>query len=847
MKFIDELIQKAKSDKYLTGLINKAEINYGVHVLRKSDEVLLTNKEYVDLLRFADILSRDNENSGRNLAFKIVSILFPFYTTDDYFIFIANSVLVKLGNFPSLELVMKKVMDNSYDTLEVFLDKRMKEEYQRVPGTNKVFTDSQYKLFERIKDSNHYSFSGPTSFGKSFIMDAFINYVIEEHHAIDNIVVLVPTRALINQVSKRLKNQIRHEQYKVMSHPLVPTMYKSKNYKYIFVFTPERLIAYLSEKSNPSISYLFIDEAQKIIATKDSRAPLYYQAVSMAERKSIKLYFASPNIPNSEVFLKLFDKSTDEQMVVRETPVAQNRFFIDFVDKTEIMFTESGADYLFEHFGEYKDLNELLCKIGKDNKNIIYCNGIEDTIKYALSFAKKLCTREDSRIDEVINLIQKYIHKDYYLIDCLKKGVAFHFGRLPQRIRERVESLFADKAIDYMFCTSTLLEGVNLPAQNIFILNNTIGTKKFTDIDFWNLAGRAGRLSKELSGNIICVRLDDNKWKTKDDALNMIRWKNIQKVEPTIMKGEDNFYKNLENALTDKPFTRKKPTQNEVEVWNHYANIVYYQEIAKADSLLKSNYMKKNYKTAKKVLSEISRNNRVPENILERSTNIKPTYQNKVLEKMEVGTKAFPEEITSATCLVMLNKMYDQYRWDVEESKGKNALVRDREQLKYYAALMYTWLSSKPLNMIIGNMINYYKRKGEIWHQNEKYRFDPNNQEQINWVINALIGDIDNALRFKIKNYFTNYYLLAESKNGRAMAGENWADYLEYGTTDKIIIDLQNVGLPRHIAVMIKDNYEDVLVYDEGELIDIDYKKLLKVIDINEYSHEYKELQELIG
>lgn len=86
-----------------------------------------------------------------------------------------------------------------------------------------------------------------------------------------------------------------------------------------------------------------------------------------------------------------------------------------------------------------------------------------------------------------------------------------------------MEALYEQKAIDYMFCTSTLLEGVNLPAQNIFILNNTIGLRKFTDVDFWNLAGRAGRLSKELSGNIICVRLDSNKWNVKESDMDMIR------------------------------------------------------------------------------------------------------------------------------------------------------------------------------------------------------------------------------------------------------------------------------------------------------------------------------------
>lgn len=847
MSFIQELANSALKDDYLQKLIEKAEHIYGLNFLKKSVDDFLSEKEYLDIMRFADILSRDINCEGRNMAYKIISILYPFYKDDEYYKFICNSVMTKLGNFPSLGLIMEKDDAGRYDTPELLLDKQLKEVYQKVPGTEKIFTDAQYRLFEAIKDSNHFSFSGPTSFGKSFIMDAFINYIIDERHGVDNIIVLVPTRALINQVSKRLKVEIKHENYRVMTHPIVPAMYRKDNAKYVFVFTPERMIAYLSEKNNPLISYLFIDEAQKIIAKKDSRAPLYYQAISMAERKSIKLFFASPNIPNSDIFLKLFDKSTDECMVIKEAPVSQNRFFIDFVERKEKMFTESGKDDVFETFGTYNNLNELLSYLGSDKKNIVYCNSVEDTINFALSFSKVLEEKIDPRIDEVIKLIQEYLHKDYYLIDCLKKGIAFHFGKLPQRIREKIEGLYEQKAIDYMFCTSTLLEGVNLPAQNIFILNNTIGLRKFTDVDFWNLAGRAGRLSKELSGNIICVRLDSNKWNVKESDMDMIRKKNIKHVSPTILKGEDNFYKNLENSLLGKPFTKKTVTKDEAETWNHYANIIYYQEVAKADSLLKSNFMKKNHKTAKKVLENIEKNNVVPENILEQSTSIKPVYQNAIWNGLNNVDKAFPEKITPNDCYGVLVNMYKNYKWGIEESKGRNPLVRDPEQLKYYAVLMYTWMSSKPLNMIIGNMINYYKKKGKIWHRNEYVLFVHTNKEHINWVINDLIADIDNALRFKIKNYFSNYYLLVTGKNGVEAAGVDWSEYLEYGTTDKVIIDLQNVGFPRHIAMLIKENYEDVLVYDENELMDVQTEKLLGLLLQDNHKQEHRELLDILG
>jgi hypothetical protein len=40
--------------------------------------------------------------------------------------------------------------------------------------------------------------------------------------------------------------------------------------------------------------------------------------------------------------------------------------------------------------------------------------------------------KECSELKEVINLVEEHLHKKYYLINCLKKGVAFHFGNLPQ-------------------------------------------------------------------------------------------------------------------------------------------------------------------------------------------------------------------------------------------------------------------------------------------------------------------------------------------------------------------------------------------------------------------------------
>lgn len=333
MSFFEELATKALNDEYLKLLMYKGETICGKTIFGYDEIELFTKKEYYDFLRFADILSRSKEAKPRNMALKIISLLYEVdkYKNDDDFHKFSASVLTKLGNFPSLNLVNTNNFEINDD--EIKMDDIVKRIMQSAPNSNYTFTDAQYKLFQALKNSNHYSFSGSTSFGKSFIFESFINHIIEERNASDNIAILVPTRALINQVCIKLKSEIKCKRYKVISHPKVPFLYKSEGNRFILVMTAERLITYFAESNNPPIDYLFIDEAHKLLNSKDPRTPLLYHALMQAKRKSVKLYFASPNLPNTEVFLQLLGNSTEENRAIKESPVVQNRFFIDCIEK----------------------------------------------------------------------------------------------------------------------------------------------------------------------------------------------------------------------------------------------------------------------------------------------------------------------------------------------------------------------------------------------------------------------------------------------------------------------------------------------------------------------------------
>ncbi len=55
------------------------------------------------------------------------------------------------------------------------------------------------------------------------------------------------------------------------------------------------------------------------------------------------------------------------------------------------------------------------------------------------------------------------------LVDCIKRGVAFHHAGLPHEARKTVESLFREGCIKVVCSTPTLAAGVNLPARLVVI------------------------------------------------------------------------------------------------------------------------------------------------------------------------------------------------------------------------------------------------------------------------------------------------------------------------------------------------------------------------------------------
>ena len=193
-EFIDTIAYKVFNDEYFNELYKKSIQLYTNKVFGENHSESLSEKELSDIFRFTDLLSLSQNGIFRNKAYSLLSLLYPIYEDNELFKKYMYSLISKLGLFALEDTLLDT--QNTRLPLERFFEKELKKDIQRVPNSEYFFTDIQFKIFSKLKEKNHFSFSGPTSMGKSFLIKQYVKNIVHESK---NILILVPTRALIQQ------------------------------------------------------------------------------------------------------------------------------------------------------------------------------------------------------------------------------------------------------------------------------------------------------------------------------------------------------------------------------------------------------------------------------------------------------------------------------------------------------------------------------------------------------------------------------------------------------------------------------------------------------------------------
>lgn len=517
-----------------------------------------------DTIRCLDHETTVEKNPSVNYVITLIALMWEYVDKNEYDI---RKIIVKFLSrigYPTSAIIV----DEEFDRKEckfLSLDSTMEQLLVTLNQENNsitvcdfkfLLTNFQMQIWNSMDTEQVIGISAPTSAGKSFvILLKLLDKLSKE--ALD-IVYIVPTLSLVNQVTEDFNKNIKMlniEGCRVANSFIE----HNQECNYIYVLTQEKAIAAFCDKVDAFSSKMILvaDEIQNIERIKednDERAKTLYDTLNEFRYMDnvVQIILAGPRIDDMEkVGENIFGVET-EDITSLDSPVLSLTYSI-FKDKDKYYLKQYSSlnqrpivrailnDQSINGYGkkQYNEkylsfLNELVIKLD-DQQNIIFAPTAQTARKIACAVTGN--DVEEERILELVEYLKKSVHPSYSMCVTLVKGVAYHHGRLPLHVRRTVEKAIHEKWISNIACTTTLLQGVNLPAQNIIIRNPHLYINKRSDsaelsnYEMANLRGRAGRLLKDFIGRTYV--LDETSFVDADDSEQLTLFDDVTKELPT--------------------------------------------------------------------------------------------------------------------------------------------------------------------------------------------------------------------------------------------------------------------------------------------------------------------------
>lgn len=773
------------------------------------------------ILTWASILGQSDSDEHVDLALAgAVSALLTTSSTSEKEREAATLILESSSNIPTVRLAIERglvpVPSNTPDRLPAVMwrhQRRLRHFiFDNLHSTIVPVTNFQELTWEALEKKQDTAISAPTSAGKSFILLRWLVSSLYEAKKPEMYAYIVPSRALISQVRRDIadaciKNNLRPH------IATMPTLFTNpKDRSVVLVMTQERLERIFSADDSIRLNVLIVDEAHKL--GDGARGVVLQRTIDETLRRSdqCKIIMAAPHANNADVLLprrkRLTGDSQRNPAIADSKPtVMQNLLWVTRIPRRSAMWKVELIQDNEPRFvgdlsisgkptGKKKQLAALAFTLGQGTAgNIIFANGAAEAENIALLLREHFALNHtppsnEPEIIDLVRLIRNSVHPSYPLVETLPYRIGVHYGDMPEIARRDQERLFDEGKLEFLVCTSTLLEGVNLPCCNLFIWGPRQGkTKPMSLHAFWNLAGRAGRWGREFAGNIFCFQVNDEKQWPEGPPKRRIS-QTVNNAGSQLLQQIDDFI-----AFTNTP----DPLQESKK--NRYFEQILGELVASklaGNSLLSVGWIQGATENQLHILEGVVKSvfDRItaPASIVQRHSGINPLLISEFLKYLSATDSNLADTLMPMSLDIDEPQSVLSSNLDLcDRFLGSN--FGAEKQRNFKSMVTVSWIRGQPLGQIIKQRLDWLSNNGR--------------QFRIPTVIRELVKLINDNARYLVPKYLACYSTCVSwwyHQIGRfdlEREVSDLQDLFEAGVAERTMLALVGLGLSRTAAVDI--------------------------------------------
>jgi replicative superfamily II helicase len=399
----------------------------------------------------------------------------------------------------------------------------------------------------------------PTSSGKTLIAQFRILQALNQfEHERGWVAYLVPTRTLVNQISRRLRRDFDSLIPKIVVEQVSPALEidsienkmlhehdLTQEFR-VLVTTPEKLDLMLRQGLEREIgrplTLVVVDEAHNIQnASRGLKLELLLATINN-ECQNAQFLLLTPFIknarevarwlggPNSDDVSLSVDWQPNDRVIgivkARQGEILKGRSH-DYTLNLETVHTTRNTLTIDEHlvlpkndeiastFRKVSNPSTLAAVTAQrlhERGPIIVMHSRPDWV-WTLADKLKIDANRERNITDRVNLVRQFLDlefgSDFPLNDLLSYGIGVHHAGLSDDVRALMEWLFEENELKFLVATTTIAQGVNFPVTGVVMASHQYFTDKgaqdMPPEDFWNIAGRAGRIDQGSLGIVTLI------------------------------------------------------------------------------------------------------------------------------------------------------------------------------------------------------------------------------------------------------------------------------------------------------------------------------------------------------